>query len=83
MALIVLRSDLNPPRCRSCCCLSYTFYFSSVAVRFGFSSSLSVFELALYLSHMKTSIVISPSAPTCHESAVIETLIIPHKPMHG
>lgn len=67
--------------CRSCCStlllLLLHFYGSSVMMYFGLSFSFS--ELFLGLSPLKTSIIISPDAPTCHESAVIETLIIPHK----
>lgn len=56
------------------------FYISFVA---SVSHHLSLFELFPCLTPVKTSIIISPTAPTCHESAVIETLIIPHKMVHG
>lgn len=57
-------------RCRYFHCSSVTFLSPS-----------SVWTRSL--SSVETSIVISPAAPTCHQSAVIETLIIPHKTMCG
>lgn len=72
----VMNSEFYPPL------LSLLLFPSTVlllTVCFSFSSSSSVWKP----SPMKTSPFIIPAAPTCHESAVIETLIIPHKTTHA
>lgn len=68
--------------CRSSLLLLFLHFCCSSVTALRVSHHLSLFELFLCLP-LKTSIVISPTAPTCHESAVIVTLIIPHKTMCG